>query len=372
MPARMSSPTPPMPPRRSHRSKSAIEVPASRQLHLPREAVERLEALDRVALHRRAEALADDLVEVDEPVAAEQLVHLLLARVVAAHEPAQVRRLVGRVVVDVEVRVRVRGIRGSGRWSARTPAAPRPRSRRHRRPGSRRHGRAAAQPRRGCPVRAARRGSRYRPRPRRGHPRDRGRGRPGSAPGRARRPLVVSRLPSRVRAGSSSSWSMRRSSSPCDLDAGLLPDAQQGLRAGVLQSRCSAGSSRTARARRVADAPLHELRAGPRGDAGHEREVVIAPSASAADDVPAADAAVLGGLRVGRRRGRVQRGRRPGRCGQEGRLDHAMVGTEVRGPERLRLAVPAAEGHVHALPGRRPGWPRAARCRRRSGGSPKP
>ena len=50
---------------------------------------------------REPEPLRDDLVEVDEDLAAEQVVELLLARAVLAGEPLQRGDLVGGVVVDV-------------------------------------------------------------------------------------------------------------------------------------------------------------------------------------------------------------------------------------------------------------------------------
>ena len=72
-----------------------------------RQPVQRLELLDRVALDRRAQPLADGPEQVHEDVAAQQPVHLRLAGRVAAHQPPRRSRLVRRVVVDVD-----RGIRG--------------------------------------------------------------------------------------------------------------------------------------------------------------------------------------------------------------------------------------------------------------------
>ena len=74
---------------------------AAHDLGRAHEPVQRLDRLDRVALDRRAERLLDDAVEVDEHVVAQEVVHLLLARAVLAHEAAQRRALVGGVVVDV-------------------------------------------------------------------------------------------------------------------------------------------------------------------------------------------------------------------------------------------------------------------------------
>ena len=74
-----------------------------RQIDVPHEVVERLQLLDRVALDRRAQPLPHNAVQVDEDAPAEQPVHLVLARGVAAHQALDGRRLVRGVVVDVEV-----------------------------------------------------------------------------------------------------------------------------------------------------------------------------------------------------------------------------------------------------------------------------
>ncbi len=66
------------------------------------EAVDLLDRLDRVAVDRRAQRLLDDAVEVDEHLLAQEVVHLLLAGAVLAHQPRQRRALVGGVVVDVQ------------------------------------------------------------------------------------------------------------------------------------------------------------------------------------------------------------------------------------------------------------------------------
>ena len=81
--------------------------------------------LQRVRLDAGAQALADDLEQVDEHLAAQQLVDLLLARRVRAHQPRERRGLVGGVVVDVHVRDTRAGARGRGRRTPRTRAAPR-------------------------------------------------------------------------------------------------------------------------------------------------------------------------------------------------------------------------------------------------------
>ena len=74
-------------------------------LRLALERQERLQLLQPVARPRDVQAAADDLVEVDEDAAPEQVVELGLARAVLAHQPAQRRDLVGGVVVDVQRRV---------------------------------------------------------------------------------------------------------------------------------------------------------------------------------------------------------------------------------------------------------------------------
>ena len=65
---------------------------------------ELLDLLQPVRLDPGAQPLAHHLQQVDEHLAAQQLVDLLLARRVRAHQPRQRRRLVGRVVVHVHLR----------------------------------------------------------------------------------------------------------------------------------------------------------------------------------------------------------------------------------------------------------------------------
>ncbi len=69
------------------------------------EAVERLELLDRVALDGRAQRLAHGAEEIDEDATPQQRIDGVLPRRVAAHQPLQRRRLIRGVVVDVEIRV---------------------------------------------------------------------------------------------------------------------------------------------------------------------------------------------------------------------------------------------------------------------------
>ena len=66
---------------------------------------ETLELLQRIARPALAQPLADDGVEVDEGLAAEEVVELLLARRILGGEPLEHRRLVLRVVIDVQVGV---------------------------------------------------------------------------------------------------------------------------------------------------------------------------------------------------------------------------------------------------------------------------
>ncbi len=54
---------------------------------------------------RVAQPLADDLEQVNEDAAAEEVVDLVLARAVPAHEALERGGLVARVVVDVQARV---------------------------------------------------------------------------------------------------------------------------------------------------------------------------------------------------------------------------------------------------------------------------
>ncbi len=72
---------------------------------LASEPVERLERLDRVALHARPDGVADDGEQVHEALRAQQIVELLLARPVPAHQALERRWLVRRVVIDVHLRV---------------------------------------------------------------------------------------------------------------------------------------------------------------------------------------------------------------------------------------------------------------------------
>ena len=88
----------------SHVSNALTDSPPPPDVGLPLEAEELLDVLDRVARHRGAQRLLRHPEEVDEHLAAEEVVDLLLARGVLAHEPRERGALVRRVVVDVHAR----------------------------------------------------------------------------------------------------------------------------------------------------------------------------------------------------------------------------------------------------------------------------
>ena len=88
--------------------------------------VEVLELLDRVGRLADPHPLPHDGVQVDEPLAAQQLVELGLAHAVPPGQPLERGRLVGRVVVDVHARVGAPA-GGSARRAGRGSAPP-PRS----------------------------------------------------------------------------------------------------------------------------------------------------------------------------------------------------------------------------------------------------
>jgi hypothetical protein len=74
-------------------------------LTLVRPAVERLDLLDRVRLLADPHRLPDDGIEVDEPLLAQQPVELRLADAVAAGQLLERGHPLGRVVVDVHLRI---------------------------------------------------------------------------------------------------------------------------------------------------------------------------------------------------------------------------------------------------------------------------
>src|SRR5690606_10586724 len=87
------------------RLEACERVRCAAQVDVPRESVERLELLNRIRLDTRANGLLHDAVQVDEHVAAQQLIHFTLARAVPTHQLLQRRRLVVVVMVDVQIRI---------------------------------------------------------------------------------------------------------------------------------------------------------------------------------------------------------------------------------------------------------------------------
>src|SRR6266478_6593072 len=73
--------------------------------HAARVGEEGFQVLDGVVLDARAERLANDGVEIDEDLAAQETIDLFLARRVAAHEALQRGGLVRGVVIDVHARI---------------------------------------------------------------------------------------------------------------------------------------------------------------------------------------------------------------------------------------------------------------------------
>ena len=67
--------------------------------------VETLDRLDGVAVLPDAQALADDLEEINERLVPEQLIHLVLAGVVARAQPPNRADFIGSVMVDVHAGV---------------------------------------------------------------------------------------------------------------------------------------------------------------------------------------------------------------------------------------------------------------------------
>ncbi len=75
------------------------------EVNLAFESVERFHLLDRVALDGGAHGLTDGAEQVDQDAASEELVDLVLAGPVPAHQALEGGRLVRRVVIDVERRI---------------------------------------------------------------------------------------------------------------------------------------------------------------------------------------------------------------------------------------------------------------------------
>ena len=278
--------------------------PGVAQVDLADEAVERLHLLDRVALDRGPQRLPDDAQQVDHHALAEQPVDLGLARAVAAHQPLERGRLVRRVVVDVHRRVVV---------EARHDPVDEPLERRgaRRRARTRRRRRVTRWPRtpplgveepeqvvepvvEGVRValdveeQVARRGRRQR----------------GQARARARSP--------RPAPGTKQLVAERARAPALELDPGLLADAQRARLRRPRSSGGSIGSGEVAERLERRDAALGQRAPLPRRDPGDEAEVIVLASTGDAFGRPAADVAVLDGLRVGRSpAGRRAASRRP-------------------------------------------------------------
>ena len=68
-------------------------------------AVEALDLLDGVTVLANAQAVADDLIEVNEDIVAKQLINLVLSGIVACAQPANGAHLVGGIMINVHPRV---------------------------------------------------------------------------------------------------------------------------------------------------------------------------------------------------------------------------------------------------------------------------
>ena len=298
------------------------------------EVEERLQLLEPVAGTRGADAVADDAEQVDEDLAPQQVVDLVLARAVAAHQPLERGDLVLRVVVDVHVGVlaqaRVHEVdelleRGALLVAVAACSGVNARS------ASRIPQRYSSPPvasQNGLPSKSKKRS-----------PADGSGSSAKPAPGSGRDQLVAV---------------ARRSRGP---RAGARPAGAASRRS---PARARGGGSSGARPRAASVAmsggeQLLDLRAPHAGD---PREVVDRVPVRVAERLEVADAAVVVRPRLGGRRG----GDEP----LEPRAHAAVVGAELLGPERDALA--GAEHDVD-LPRRAPGDPRrAARCRSRAGG----
>jgi hypothetical protein len=73
-------------------------------------AIERLKALDRVAFHARPQPLARDREQIHKPLAPQQLIKLVLARGVAPHQSLQRSGLIGREMINVQIRIKAQAI----------------------------------------------------------------------------------------------------------------------------------------------------------------------------------------------------------------------------------------------------------------------
>ncbi len=317
------------------------------QVHLPVVAVQRLQLLDGVGLHANAQALADDPEEVHEDLAAHEAVHLLLTGGVAAHEPAQVAGLVGGVVVHVQAGVRIQPPDDAVDGLLEGPLL-------------RLRGDAAALV--PCPDRVEDGLSIRTSLPEIEEAEEvvhavvQGEGislqvqEQVVGAGFRQRQQAFRRVQAAV-VGGDEGQALEGDAAGCvrlHLEACLLPDTGERIRAGALQPRAHRQRQHGQAAPR-GDGTLLELRAGAAGHARHEREVIVHTAPVRADGPPAAHVAMLHGVRVGGWRRRVLGGeRRPDRL-QEATFHRAVVG-RIRGDaERGHLPRAAAKDDVHPL-----------------------
>ena len=307
------------------------------QVDLPYEAVERLHLLDRIALDRRAQRLADDAQQVDQDPLAQELVDLCLARPVAPHQALQGGRLVRRVVVDVEVRVAFEALHEE-----------------------------VHQALEGAPLAVERELVGLVARPDRGElvvdvedPEEvveavveRVRialDVEEEIAGRGRRERGEPAIELDRRVGGRDEQLVRQSilAPALELDPRLLTDPYQCRGADVLEWRFH-------RQRQVAerfegrDATLDQRTTLSRGDPGDEAQVIVAAAAGSAFGRPTTDIAVLDGFRVRARRW-VGRWRLVGKRPEEAVSCAAVVGHEVVDPEPLHRPGAAAERDVQPL-----------------------
>ena len=323
--------------------------PASRRSISRVEPVERLHLLDRVALDRGAERLADGAQQVDEDAAAEQLVDLVLARAVAAHQPLQRGRLVRRVVVDVQVRVAraaARMKKSISRSNARrSPSSVNsPSSSRDQKawnvPSTLEDAEQVVEPvvervRVALDVEEQVAGRRRRERS------------PGRAPARSASP----------RLGQEQLVPTVAVAPALELDPGLLADPLERVLRSCPRAAGSIGSGESPSASSVATPRSVSARRWRARDPGDEAEVVVGAPARDALGRPAADVAVLDRLRVGAGR----RVRRPASSSRDRReepvLGAPVVGHVVVDAEPLDGRGRCRRGRRASTPGRTPWMP---------------
>ena len=309
------------------------------QLDVPREAIDGLELLDRVALDAGANALSHRSEQVDQHATAQQAVDLRLARAVSAHQALQGGRLVGCVVVDVQIRVALEPF------------------------GEEVHERLEGGPLAGrCHVARAVPVARPEGGERAVHVED------------AEEVVEAVVVGVRVALDIEEEVARARQRQPgqatfgFDRLAGCGQDELVRRRPHAASLHLEAGLGVNALERRRADAgdlqrqgsvcqPGHRLNAGVHqsaalvgGDARHQRQVVVLPASLLAQLGPAADAAVrdrLGGRGHGVDRGDGRRLRGAEHDRLEALLGHAVVGEIVVDPQAGRLARAAAEHDPH-------------------------